>query len=125
MTTIDRPSRALHWAVEMFGPVALDPEERAMRFLEEAIELAHSIGVLHVTTQALVQRVYSRDKGDVRREVGQAQMTLETLAKAIGVDADAEAMGEFYRIQSIPKEEWERRHAAKQKIGVALSSKER
>lgn len=119
MTTIDRPSRALQWAVDMFGPIALDAEERAMRFLEEAIELGHSLGISHVTTQAIVRRVYDRDKGDVCREIGQAHITLEVLARAINVDADAEATKEFQRVQTIPKAEWERRHAAKRAIGIA------
>jgi hypothetical protein len=120
MTTFDRPSRALMWAVDMFGPVALDPDERAMRFLEEAIELAHALGLSHVTIQAIVKRVYDRPPGDVPREFGQTQMTFECLAKALKIDADDEATQEFYRIQSIPKAEWERRHAAKQAIGMAL-----
>ncbi len=119
MTTIDRPSRALNWAVETFGPVALDPEERAMRFVEEAIELAHSLGLSSETLSAISQRVYGREAGKVPREMGQAQLTLELLSKAINVDLDAEAMQEFYRIQSVPKAEWERRHAAKQALGIA------
>jgi hypothetical protein len=121
MTTIDRPNRALNWAVEMFGEVARDPHERAMRFLEEAIELAHAMDVSYVTLTAISRRVYDKPQGEVSREVGQAQMTLEVLAKAIQVDADEEATKEFYRIQAVPKSEWLRRHAAKQAIGIALS----
>jgi uncharacterized protein with PIN domain len=118
-TSFDRPSRALQWAVDTFGRIALDAQERAMRFLEEAVELGHSLGVSHVTVQAIVHRVYGRERGDVNREVGQAQMTLECLAKAINVDADNEATKEFHRIQAIPKSEWERRHAAKKAIDIA------
>jgi NTP pyrophosphatase (non-canonical NTP hydrolase) len=119
MTTIDRPSRALMWAEEMFGPVALQPRERAMRFLEEAQELAHALGLDEVTAAAIAERVYGRPAGAVAREVGQAVMTLELLAKAIGIDAEHEATKEFQRVQSVPKEEWQRRHSAKQKIGIA------
>lgn len=120
MTTFDRPSRALMWAEQTFGPVALDPEERALRFVEEAIELANALNVSHVTLQAIVSRVWNKDRGDVARELGQTQLTLELLSKAIGISADDEALKEFYRIQSIPKEEWERRHAAKVKLGIAF-----
>lgn len=119
MTTIDRPSRALQWAVDIFGPIALNPDERAMRFLEEAIELGHSLGISQVIINTIVRRVYGREKGDINREIGQAHMTLEVLAKAINVDADDEATREFQRVQAIPKEEWERRHAAKKSIGIA------
>jgi NTP pyrophosphatase (non-canonical NTP hydrolase) len=119
MTTIDRPSRFLNWAHETFGDVALDPRERVLRFLEEAVELAQSLGVSMDTTDALVARVYRRAPGDPVREIGQALATLELLAKAAKIDADAEATKEFYRVQKIPKEEWARRHAAKVAIGIA------
>lgn len=118
-TSFDRPSRALQWAIDTFGPVASDPQERALRFLEEAIELAHSLDVSYVALTAISRRVYDKPQGETPREVGQAQMTLETLARAIQVDADAEATKEFYRIQAIPKAEWERRHEAKRAIGIA------
>lgn len=117
--SFDRPARALMWAKETFGDVALDARERALRFLEEAIELGHAMGIDVDTVLAIVDRVYDREGGNIPREIGQAQMTLECLAKAIGVDADVEATNEFYRIQAIPKEEWERRHAAKVALGIA------
>lgn len=117
--SFDRPGRALIWAQQMFGEVALDPRERTLRFLEEAIELAHAMSVDVDTTLAVVDRVYNREVGNIPREIGQATMTLECLARCIEVDADAEATKEFYRIQSIPKDEWERRHAAKKLLGIA------
>ena len=73
MTTIDRPSRALIWAEQTFGPIVLDAEERCLRFVEEAVELANAIGVNHITLQAIIARVWNRDRGDVARELGQAQ----------------------------------------------------
>jgi NTP pyrophosphatase (non-canonical NTP hydrolase) len=117
--TFDRPSRALNWAVEMFGDVALEPRERTMRFVEEAIELAHAMHLERSTLDAIVERVYSRKHGLIYQEIGQSQITLECLAKSIGVDPEAEADREFFRIQAIPKAEWERRHAAKLAIGIA------
>lgn len=120
MTTIDRPSCALMWAEQTFGPIALNHEERALRFVEEAIELANALNVSHVALQAIVARVWNKSPGNVERELGQAQLTLELLSKAIGISADDEAMKEFYRIQSVPKEEWARRHAAKVAIGIAF-----
>lgn len=119
MTTFDRPSRALNWAVEMFGDVALEPRERTMRFIEEAIELAHALHLERETLDAITERVYGRGHGKIYQEVGQTQMTLEGLAKVIGIDLEGEADREFFRIQAIPKSEWQRRHAAKQAIGIA------
>lgn len=118
-TQIDRPTHFLNWAHQTFGDIALDPRERVLRFLEEAVELAQSLHVSMDTTDALVARVYRREPGDPVREMGQALATLELLAKAANIDADAEATKEFYRVQSIPKEEWERRHSAKVALGIA------
>lgn len=116
---IDRPSRALMWAVETFGDVALDRHERALRFVEESIELAEAMCLTSSELQAIIVRVYNRPSGNVPRELGQCQMTLEVLAKSIGVDLDQEATKEFQRVQDIPKDEWSRRHAAKVAIGIA------
>jgi NTP pyrophosphatase (non-canonical NTP hydrolase) len=116
---IDRPTRFLEWAHRTFGDVALDPQERAMRFFEEAAELGHALDLSAATLGAIVTRVCSRPTGEVGRELGQSLCTLELLAKAIGIDAEAEATREFTRVQSIPQAEWDRRHAAKVAIGIA------
>lgn len=118
-TQIDRPSRALIWAVEMFGDIALDRRERVLRFVEEAIELAEAMSLTSAELQRIMVRVFNRPSGNVARELGQCQVTLECLAKAIGIDLDAEATKEFQRVHGIPKDEWERRHAAKVAIGIA------
>jgi hypothetical protein len=116
-----RPAEFLAWAREMFGPVALVRGERLLRFVEEAIELAHAEGMERLVLDKVAERVYSRPAGDTPKEIGQAQACLETFAKNIGLSSDAEAQREWERVQSIPKTEWDRRHAAKQKIGIALS----
>ncbi len=40
-----RPKAFLQWAIDTFGPVAANRDERAARFVEEAIELAHAEGL--------------------------------------------------------------------------------
>lgn len=116
---IERPAAALKWAAEMFGEIALEPRERAMRFVEEAVELVHAMGLDATTLQNISTRVYGRNHGYIPREIGQAQMTLEALAEAIGQNAQREAADEFKRVQAIPKSEWSRRHLAKVDIGIA------
>lgn len=115
----ERPRAFLAWAGEIFGPVALDRDERALRFLEEAIELAHALGTPIGTLSAIAERVYARPAGAIGREVGQAQVTLELLGEVIGHPTEVEAQREFDRVRSIPKEEWQARHAAKVKMGIA------
>jgi hypothetical protein len=119
--SIDRPSHWLQWAEETFGPVALDRRERLLRFMEEAVELSHAMGLDAATVEAIVRRVHSRPAGDIRREAGQVQACFECLVRVLGVDADAEATSELARVKTIPTSEWAIRHAAKVAIGIAES----
>jgi hypothetical protein len=116
-----RPAAFLLWAIETFGPVAKLRSERLMRFVEEAIELAHADNMERAVLDVIANRVYSRPAGDVSKEIGQAQACLETYAENIGESATALAEREWQRVRTVPKTEWERRHAAKQAIGIALS----
>jgi hypothetical protein len=114
-----RPKAFLTWAIKTFGPVAGHRDERAARFIEEALELAHAEGLDYLTINRIAARVYSRQRGYTAREIGQAQATLECLAENIGLSADTEAQLEFIRVQGIPKEEWTRRHEAKVALNIA------
>lgn len=114
-----RPKHFLKWAADIFGPIALDRQERLSRFVEEAIELAHAERMDPALLDRIIARVYSRSPGETYKEIGQAQATLECFAENIGLSSDGEAAREWDRVQGIPKEEWQRRHAAKQAIGIA------
>jgi hypothetical protein len=114
-----RPKKFLKWAVDMFGPVALDRDERMDRFIEEAIELAHAGGVGRLHVNRIMNRVYGRPAGDMPKEIGQAQACLETLAESIGLSSDGEAQREWDRVRTISSEEWRQRHAAKVALGIA------
>lgn len=117
---MSRPIRFLRWARTVFGPVALLRSERLLRFAEEAIELAHADGMERQTLDAIANRVYSRERGDVNKEIGQAQATLELYAENLGLSSDSLAQIEWERVQKISPEEWARRHAAKVALGIAL-----
>jgi hypothetical protein len=113
-----RPKRFLEWSGETFGPIAFTRGERLSRFIEEAIELAHAEGMKVELLNRISARVYSRQAGELSKEIGQAQATLEMFAESIGLSSDAEAAREWERVRGIPKEEWQRRHAAKIAIGI-------
>lgn len=115
----ERPKAFLRWAVDTFGSVALDHGERSARFVEEAIELAHADYLPLDLLNRIAERVYARPIGDLGKEIGQAQATLECLAEVHGYSADKECDREFARVKSIPKEEWTRRHAAKVALSIA------
>ena len=116
-----RSKRFLAWAVEMFGEVALDPKERALRFVEEAIEACHALGVMDQRLLATLHRVYRRPASDIALELAQSFATLECLAEVAGVDLAAGADAEFARVSAIPKAEWEARHAAKTAVGMTMT----
>lgn len=114
-----RPRAILQWASDMFGPVALHRDERAARFVEEALELGQVEGLSKETVGRLLDRVYSKPAGDLAKEIGQAAMTLEALAENAGLSADAEVEREFGRVRGISQEEWIRRHDAKVALSIA------
>jgi NTP pyrophosphatase (non-canonical NTP hydrolase) len=114
-----RPKAFLQWAIETFGPIAANRDERAARFIEEALELVHAEGITAETAQRILDRVYARPRGSLGKEIGQAMATLECLAENVGLSADAECEREFARVRSIPKEEWTRRHDAKVALQIA------
>jgi hypothetical protein len=99
--TVCRPKAVLMWGRETFGEIALDRNERACRFLEEALELAQCEGVTCDRAHRIMQRVYSRPKGELGKEIGQAMITLEILAENAGISAEVEAAREFSRLRSI------------------------
>lgn len=118
-TQVDRASHFMQWAQEMFGNIALSPHERTLRFIEEAIELAHAMGLDRNEVGAVTNRVYGRPPGDAVREAGQCLAVFECLMHVTGIDADREATAELARVKAIPKEEWGKRHGAKVALGIA------
>lgn len=110
----------LEWAVDKFGEIARDPRERAMRFVEEAVELAQTQGVTDIDLGRICRRVFTRPAGDAAKEIGQVGMTFEAMAENIGLKVAPLIKAEIERVKTIPKEEWQRRHAAKVAVGAAL-----
>lgn len=114
-----RSTAALAWAVSTFGSVAADPQERAMRFVEEALEAGMAIGLTAEVAMAIIARVYEGERGNPAREIGQAAFTLALLAETLALEADRLGAVEFDRVRTVPREEWQRRHAAKVSLGIA------
>jgi uncharacterized protein with PIN domain len=113
-----RQTQVHDWAVQTFGIVAICRDERAARFLEEAIELAHAIGLSETMAEAILARVYSRNRGDVAQEIGQSMLTLECLAQNEELCADDLARQEFDRVRALPKDYFVKRQNAKAKLGI-------
>lgn len=73
--------------------------ERAVRFLEEAIELAQSCGVHGDVAIQLVRDVYDRSTGNAAQEVGGVMLTLGALSEAADIDLIDEAVRELDRVR--------------------------
>lgn len=92
--------RAVEWVMRALGPAILKSRrERAMRFFEEATELAQACGLAKHDMAAIVDRVMHRPSGEVAQESAGAYFTLLVLAHAHDVSLDWELMKEFRRVE--------------------------
>jgi hypothetical protein len=87
------------WANEVLGDSATDVPERALRFVEEALELAQAVGVDVETAHKLVDYVFGRPAGEPAQEIAGSMVTLYAAASALGIDADEAFYAELSRIQ--------------------------
>lgn len=114
--------RIMDFAVRMFGPGANNRDERALRLMEEAIELAQAEGVSREQAAGIVSRTYDRPVGSPKNEGAQVALCLVAWAQASGYDAMALALHEMERIEALPPEHWHKRHAAKTAAGLTLTA---
>ena len=80
-----------------------DPRQRALRFLEEAIELVQATGTIdEEEAQGMVNYVYNRPKGDIRQEIAGTTFCLLGLANVYSVNVKW-ALSEELRRVSFPR----------------------
>jgi hypothetical protein len=109
------------WCAEMFGADhAASVPQRALRMLEETLELAQAAGLDDAQAHHCVDHVYSRPPGDPAKELAQVGVVLLSVAEALGVNADAMEAAEVARVTSLPKEHWQRRNAEKNAAGLEV-----
>lgn len=103
----DRQRRIAEWVIHTFGEAVLqDRQERINRFMEEACELAQSVGMTHEACVELVNYVFlTRCPGVVAKEAADAMITLYALAASVNVPLDSECDAQLEtlpaRIESI------------------------
>ncbi|MGZ7118217.1 MAG: hypothetical protein ACXVH2_00760 [Methanobacterium sp.] len=114
----ERQKELLKWAVDTFGPIARDKEERVKRFAEEAIELCQACDLNYDDLIKLIDRVYDKPEGYISQEVGQTALCLSMLASVYDIDIADEAVKEFDRIQSFDKSYWQKRQNLKAALGI-------
>ena len=107
------------WTLRTFGAESMTIEQRTLRFLEEALEVAQCF-VSKEDAQRLLDYVYTRPVGNPKQEIGGVGVTLLVLAEVLGLSASAEEMRESDRVRAIPRDVFRARHNAKAAAGIAV-----
>ncbi|MGF3022713.1 hypothetical protein ACQVP2_07775 [Methylobacterium aquaticum] len=87
------------WLIACFGEeIARDKQERAHRFLEEALEMVQAAGCTAHEAHQLVAYVFGRPAGEMAQEVGGVMTTLAAFCLAHGLDMHEAGETELARI---------------------------
>lgn len=97
----ERQSTVARWTRETLGDATMTSGERALRFFEEACELAQAEGLTTEQCAALVAHVFGKPAGDPAQEVGGVSVTLLAYCEARGFSADAAEARELARVLAI------------------------
>ena len=121
MTTINSLTRiAVEWGCRCFGADHMTNRPlRALRFAEEAIELAQACGVSEDKALEVVKIVYSRPRGLAHQEVGGSMVTLTVLCHALGIDLEDAFESEIRRCLAKDPAHFAERN--KQKLDLGLT----
>lgn len=88
------------WCRSTFGDeVATNRKERALRVLEEALELAQAEGVSRLQVYVLADRTYSRPVGEPAQEVSGIGVTILAYCAATGVNFLETVADEMDRVE--------------------------
>lgn len=132
-----RQTGVLKWASTTFAGVANDngdvvdacsPQQRALRFLEEAVELCQAVldesgapdaEIVHFGVQAhnLITRIFSLPPGTVFQETGGVMVTLLAMSEVMGVSVAKAEEAEFLRVLSKSDDHFRARQKAKLDAG--------
>ena len=110
------------WAAATFGAATMSPVERALRLVEEVVELAQAEGLAPELVRAVLDHVYAKPPGDRAQEVGGVGVTLLAYCEARGLSADAEEARELARVLAIDPERFRERHNIKAAAGIAAKA---
>lgn len=110
---------AMDWAIRAFGPDQVhNPMHRAIRTVEEAVEMAQARGVPKMTMQRIVDVVYNREPGNFIQEVGGLMLTTGVMCAACDVDMENAFLIELQRVLDKPLAHFANRNAEKDRLGL-------
>lgn len=112
---------ASSWAVLAFGKAHVTNSKiRALRLLEEAIELAQAEGVQRHMIDHCTEVVYSRPVGLANQEIGGVLMTAAVYCSCRGMDIEEVLKNELDRVLAKPLEKFAKRNQDKIDLGLTL-----
>lgn len=116
----DRQKKVYEWCLAAFGTDHVSVAQRAVRFLEEAIELAQACGARQEMVERLVRHIYAQPQGTVVQELGGVGLTLLALAQSAGMSAELAEVTELNRVLAAPLEHFAARNRNKDELGFKV-----
>lgn len=109
---------AADWARRNLGNEFWTTRERALRFFEEATELAVACGVGDTALNRTVRHVCSQEPGDEEKEIGDVCFTLDALSEVMGLDTSLARRLAYDKAASKDEQYWRERHQNKIELGM-------
>jgi NTP pyrophosphatase (non-canonical NTP hydrolase) len=115
MNTVNLLQRIMwDWGGRAFGHShMLDLKTRALRMVEEAIELAQAAGVNESDLHSLTTQTYARPRGAVAQEIGGVLVTTAVICELIGTTVSEEMEREARRVLNVDLEVFAARNKVK------------
>jgi hypothetical protein len=117
-------SRVAEWVRTRIGEAHMQPRERAMRLLEEAIELAQAEGITEDMVRDQAQHVFSRPAGKPESEAAGVAICLLGWTGATGNSLLGLINAELQRIESKPIDQIRGSLARKADAGLVTTVEE-
>jgi hypothetical protein len=119
----NRQRVVLDWVERTFGSgPALDLHERAIRIIEEAVEIAQCEGVDADLLHEIIDHVYRRPAGEPWQEAGGVAVTLLAYCEARAISAERCEREEFARAVAAPRAKVREKQDFKALAGIARYS---
>jgi hypothetical protein len=118
-----RQTTVFEWCVAAFGVDQANIAQRALRLLEEAIEVYQAAGGDPAMGHKLIDHMFAAPAGDLQQELGGVGVCVLALAAAVGCSADEVEQREVEWVTSKPLAHFAARNQAK--IDAGFLAKDR
>lgn len=116
--SLEMQKRVRSWVESRLGGTAMESKERAMRFLEEALELVQAEGLNCTEMIKIVLHVDNKEPGQVEQELGGTILTLLAYADSKEYILSVCAELELDRIEKLPADKFRKRQAKNARDGI-------